>query len=72
MGESPSRRVRVRVRVRVCMCTCASKEAKLQRMGSRMMLLICGSYFKLGKEELYTETHPRNRYFQFPYPRVWG
>ena len=26
----------VHVHVRVCMCTCTSKEAKLQRMGSRI------------------------------------
>ena len=29
--------------------------------GTFQMIL---SYCKLGKEELYTETHPRNRYFQ--------
>ena len=30
------------------------------------------SYFKLGKAELYTETHPRNRYFQFLYSRSFS
>ena len=39
---------------------------------SVMRIAAALSYFKLRKEEIYAGTHPRNRYFQFLYSRVWG